>query len=167
MIQHVHRRSQDIVAAFNSKSPVLFVHAAQLIVAAWCDLLLIDSFKTTRSRSVKDEWRDFARFHQLSELQSIAPHFLVIFSTGRRLSQRRKKLHYTLWAMKICHFHSFIGPETGLQALRPLLQFFLLLVLRLLSFHNRSSSNFANRLKTTLSTIAQCRIFNLIPNYSS
>ena len=31
-------------------------------------------------------------------------------------------------------------------------------------FHNRSSSNFAYRLVTTLSTIAPCRIFKLSPN---
>jgi len=33
------------------------------------------------------------------------------------------------------------------------------------SFHNRSSSDFAHRLVTTLSTIALCRIFKLSPNY--
>ena len=32
------------------------------------------------------------------------------------------------------------------------------------SFHNRSSSNFAYSLVTTLSTIAPCRIFKLSPN---
>jgi len=32
------------------------------------------------------------------------------------------------------------------------------------SFHNRSSSDFAHRMVTTLSTIAPCRIFKSSPN---
>jgi len=34
-----------------------------------------------------------------------------------------------------------------------------------LSFHNRSSSNFAHTLPTMFSRIAPCRIFNLTPNW--
>ena len=41
----------------------------------------------------------------------------------------------------------------------------LLLSTNAFSFHNLSSSHFANTLVTTLSTIAPCRIFKLSPNY--
>ena len=55
----------------------------------------------------------------------------------------------------------FIGPECG----SPIAINVVVVVVstKAFSFHNRSSLNFAYRLKTTFSTIALCRIFKLSP----
>jgi len=72
--------------------------------------------------------------------------------------------------VKFGHFVNFVDPETGPQALPPLLFFFLELLLsdfqstKALVFQNRQSLNVAYTLKTIFSTIAPWRIFKLSPN---
>ena len=82
---------------------------------------------------------------------------------AKRLLNDKYMYYHTL------HSRLMLDPETGgSQALRTL--FFMGLLLsdfqstKASSFQNRSSLNFAYRLKTLFSTIVPCRIFKFSPN---